>query len=122
MSDPHRAAFDHALGVLKPVDGNISQAGGSAFGFSIDIEYASGRISTARFGITGRFTCRIQAPLDQLGTGDEHLADIDSRLAHYRKTIIDWQTSSPTPFTFRDFNRLLAALSYNPESGTPESD
>lgn len=122
MSDPHRAAFDHAFGVLKPEAHHISSASRSPFAFSVDLELASGRTSLAKFGITGRLTCRIEAPLETLGTGDEHLADILPRLAHYRKAITDYQTSSPNPFTFRDFNRLLAALSYNPESGTPESD
>jgi hypothetical protein len=107
----HRAAFDHALGILKPDVENISENDGIPFGFFFQAELEDGNEAQFRFSTHLSFFCAANLP-----NGDSLLKQdgLPRNRAHgYRSQLLAWQPTATNPLTFRDFNRLLAAFSYN---------
>jgi hypothetical protein len=109
----NRNAFDHALAALAPAKNHITLDPTRRYPMAFDllVEFEHGRAVTLHVSLHRgvRFTFR-----DVFPTGHPLHRLCLPRLAKYRKQLIAWQAGS-NPFTFRDFNRLLAALSYNPK-------
>jgi hypothetical protein len=120
-----RAAFNHALGILKPEKRCITRnkdLRGLATAFEVSMERDDGKSVTAKFGLMQGFRFSLKSPgesgwnrsLTILVPSKSKNRLILPRLAEYRKALIAWQTTASNPLAFRDFNRLLAALSYDP--------
>jgi len=128
ITDLHRKAFEHAMRVLKPdkslnryVPKHIKDNRGRIVRWSADLTTEQNHQGTLRadFSCTRGFRFAIDATH---GTDlwQSHCAGIAEkkrflphRLAAYRERLCFWQRTSARPLTFRDFNRLLAALSYD---------
>ena len=115
-------SFFHALKILTPDEDYIASDKGTVFAFHVTLHLDDGKEIFANFWRTGGLQFRLECPNGKWVRSANFDLPITERLDIYRKQLTRWQAEASTPITFRDFNRLLAALSYQPESGTPRSD
>ena len=118
----HRLAFEHAMKILPAT--NLRKNIGNPIRFEAELE--TEEECTAKLVVTNilgfRFTIEPaidrknwQAKGDKLAIHKPHRL-LQVRLKHYRTALHDWQNTTPYPLTFRHFNLLLAAISYDVEA------
>jgi prephenate dehydrogenase len=108
----HNRALDHAHQAMASLDASGKN------GKRLELE--SGAAVTATFYFHQGFRLvlrRENSQVDMLWEIQKTVPDeILDRLAFYRKKLVAHQTTAENRFTFRSFNLLLAALSYDPAS------
>jgi hypothetical protein len=120
----HKAAFDHAYQVFKPLvkkrrrnEKAHHNRQGDPIRFSVDLELeAGGTIEVVFSRVTG---FRLESFLGHHWEAAEIKPETHRggarRLDAYRRKLIHWQQIKDGGFlTFRHFNLLLAAFSYDP--------
>lgn len=107
--DDHRKAFHHAMTILKPLlVGKVGWKYGLPFRFTAELTRENGGCVHFKFSLIRGLV--ISCP-DSDWKSHSSAKGIDQRLRHYRKVLIAWHHSDP--LTFRSFNLLLAAVSYD---------
>jgi hypothetical protein len=121
----HRRAFEHAMRVLTPEITSFRQRvnqrprrcerhRGRIISWATDLHREPGGAT-----VSAHITCT-RGFRFQLGSTEEFLWEpanakrfLPYRLQAYREILCRWQQTTTDPLTFRDFNRLLCALSYD---------
>ena len=121
----HRRAFEHAMRMLTPEITNYRQRvnqrprrcerhHGRIISWATDLHCEPGQsVVSASFTCTRGFRFQLGATDSSLWAAANFKRFLPYRLQAYRKILCTWQQTAANPLTFRDFNRLLCALSYD---------
>jgi hypothetical protein len=126
----HRRAFEHAMRMLKPENHRLIQrprygrVSGRLVSWATDLHCEPGGATvSASFTCTRGFRFQLGATAtsapawpacdSSLWAAANFKRFLPYRLQAYRKILCTWQQTAANPLTFRDFNRLLCALSYD---------